>query len=70
MNQEMEDPVRTNLSEFGYIEKKMATARLLYTELCIKAIGAYDKEMEDRTEVDTTDSNYCNIVDLNVISAR
>ena len=23
MNQEMEDPVRTDLSEFGYIEKKM-----------------------------------------------
>ena len=65
----MEDPVRTDLSEFGYIEKKM-TAGLLYTELCIKAIWAYDKEIEDWTEVDTTDSNYSDIVDSNVSSAR
>jgi hypothetical protein len=70
MNQAMEDPVRTDLSEFGYIEKKMAAAGLLYIELCIKAIWAYDKEIEDWTEVDTTDSNYSDIVDLNVSSAR
>ena len=44
MNQAMEDPVRTDLSEFGYIEKKMAAAGLLYIELCIKAIWAYDRD--------------------------
>jgi hypothetical protein len=43
MNQEMEDPVRTDLSEFGYIEKKMAAAGLLYTEYVSKQSGHMTK---------------------------
>ena len=30
MNQAMEDPVRTDLSEFGYIEKKMGSRTVVH----------------------------------------